>query len=187
VAERTEALADSNARLEVLSMTDPLTGLANRRRLAEVLDNEWQRAVRAQGPIAVAMIDIDHFKLYNDHYGHGGGDECLRHIADAMRPTLRDTDLLARYGGEEFVAILPGADVAAAFLASERIRTTVASLNEPHELAAGGLVTVSIGIAAVVAGKAGTAQALIEAADAELYNAKRGGRNQVAGGPAARP
>jgi diguanylate cyclase (GGDEF)-like protein len=182
VAERTEALAESNARLEVLSVTDPLTGLANRRRLTEVLEHEWQRALRVESWVAVAMIDIDHFKLYNDHYGHAGGDECLRDVAEAMKRAVRDTDLLARYGGEEFVVILPGADIAAAFQISERIRAAVASLNKPHERAARGFVTVSIGIAAVVPGSDGTTQALVEAADAELYNAKHAGRNQVAGG-----
>ena len=161
--------------------------LANRRRLAEVLDHEWLRAVRAQSPIAVAMIDLDHFKLYNDHYGHAGGDECLRHVADAMKQTVRDTDLVARYGGEEFVVILPGADLAAAVVAAERIRTAINALHEPHELSARGFVTVSIGVAAVVAHKDGAPPTLIEAADAQLYNAKRNGRNQVAGGPAARP
>jgi diguanylate cyclase (GGDEF)-like protein len=183
VAERTEALAESNARLELLSVTDPLTGLANRRRLAEVLEHEWHRAVRAESWVAVAMIDIDHFKLYNDHYGHAGGDECLRQVAEAMKRSVRDTDLVARYGGEEFVVILPGADLAAAFLVAERIRTAIAYMNVPHELADRGFVTVSIGVATVVATRDGAAQALIEAADAQLYNAKRGGRNQVAGGP----
>jgi diguanylate cyclase (GGDEF)-like protein len=183
VAERTEALAESNARLAKLSMTDPLTGLANRRRLAEVLNHEWQRAVRSSSSVAVAMIDIDHFKLYNDHYGHSGGDECLRHVADAMKQTVRETDLVARYGGEEFVVVLPGADLAATFRVSERIRMAVTALKEPHESAPRGFVTVSIGIAAAVASKDGTTQTLVDAADAELYNAKRGGRDQVAGGP----
>ena len=183
VAERTEALAESNRRLEVLSLTDPLTGLANRRRMTDVLEYEWRRAIRLAGSVAVAMIDIDHFKLYNDHYGHAGGDECLRRVAGVMHDQIRDTDLVARYGGEEFAVILPRADIAVAYQVAERIRAAVAALNEPHELAARGFVTVSIGITAVVACAESSAQTLMEAADAELYNAKRNGRNQVAGGP----
>ncbi|MEN3305379.1 MAG: hypothetical protein V7603_1581 [Micromonosporaceae bacterium] len=181
VAERTDALAESNTRLELLSVTDPLTGLANRRRLADVLDHEWRRAVQHASSVAVLMIDIDHFKLYNDNYGHAAGDECLRRVADVLRDQVRDTDLVARYGGEEFAVILPGAEAPAASRVARRILATVAALNEPHELAASGMVTVSIGVAAVVACEEGTAQAVIEAADAELYVAKRNGRNQVAG------
>jgi diguanylate cyclase (GGDEF)-like protein len=181
VAERTDALAESNTRLELLSVTDPLTGLANRRRLADVLDHEWRRAVQHGSSVAVLMIDIDHFKLYNDNYGHAAGDDCLRRVADVLKDQVRDTDLVARYGGEEFAVILPGAEAPAASRVARRILATVAALNEPHELAASGMVTVSIGVAAVVAREEGTAQAVIEAADAELYVAKRNGRNQVAG------
>ncbi|MEN3359041.1 MAG: hypothetical protein V7637_3023 [Mycobacteriales bacterium] len=182
VAERTVALAESNAQLEVLSVTDPLTGLANRRRLAAVLEHEWRRAVRPGGSIAIAMIDIDHFKLYNDHYGHAGGDECLRRVAGVLTEHIRDTtDLVARYGGEEFAVVLPGADSAAAYQVAERIRAAVAALNEPHEMTQPGFVTVSIGVAAEIATADRTGQALIEAADAKLYEAKRNGRNQVVG------
>jgi diguanylate cyclase (GGDEF)-like protein len=185
VAQRTEALAESNARLEVLSVTDPLTGLANRRRLADVLEQEWRRSVRPGNSVAVAMIDIDHFKLYNDHYGHAGGDECLRRVADVLTESVRDTtDLVARYGGEEFAVVVPGADSPAAYLVAERIRVAVAALQEPHELAPRGFVTVSIGVAAVVASVDGSPQSLMEAADANLYEAKRNGRNQVRTGPA---
>ncbi len=101
VAERTEALEAANQQLELLSATDPLTGLANRRRMTAVLDTEWRRAQRSGRPISIVMIDIDHFKLYNDHYGHLAGDECLGRVADAMLRPIRDNDLLARYGGEE--------------------------------------------------------------------------------------
>jgi diguanylate cyclase (GGDEF)-like protein len=188
VAQRTEALAESNARLEVLSVTDPLTGLANRRRLADVLDQEWRRSVRPGNSVAVAMIDIDHFKPYNDHYGHAGGDECLRRVADVLTESVRDTtDLVARYGGEEFAVVVPGADSAAAYLVAERIRAAVAALQEPHELAPRGFVTVSIGVAAVIASADGSPQSLMEAADANLYEAKRNGRNQVRTGPATVP
>ena len=181
VAERTEALAEANQRLEVLSITDPLTDLPNRRRLTEVFDAEWRRAGQVHGTIAVAMIDIDQFKPYNDHYGHPGGDKCLQLVAQALRTCIRDTDLVARYGGEEFAVILPGADTAVAYTVAERIRAGVAALREPHERSEHGYVTVSIGVAATSAIEGGTPQHLIDAADAQLYQAKRGGRNRVVG------
>jgi diguanylate cyclase (GGDEF)-like protein len=181
VAERTEALAVANAQLELLSITDPLTGLPNRRQLAHTLETEWDRALDAAGPMAAAMIDIDHFKAYNDHYGHQAGDACLQRVAEALRATVRDTDLVTRYGGEEFAMILPGADFATAFQVAERARAAVAALNEEHAGSAAGVVTVSVGVAAVVASERATVDQLIERADAELYQAKRNGRNQVAG------
>jgi diguanylate cyclase (GGDEF)-like protein len=181
VSERTEALADANHRLEVLSITDPLTGLANRRRLGEVLDAEWRRAGQVRGQLAVAMIDIDQFKPYNDHYGHPAGDRCLRLVAEALAGCIRDTDLVARYGGEEFVVVLPGADDAVACTVAERIRAGVARLRAPHERSESGYVTVSVGVAAIRAGEGGTAQQLIDGADERLYQAKRGGRNRVCG------
>ena len=181
VAERTEALADANRRLEVLSITDPLTELANRRRLTEVLDAEWRRAVQTHRSIAVAMIDIDQFKPYNDHYGHPAGDKCLRMVAETLRGYVRDTDLVARYGGEEFAVILPGADITAAYTVAERMRAGVAGLRAPHERADAGYVTVSIGVSARAAAEDATPQHLIDAADERLYQAKHGGRNRVVG------
>jgi diguanylate cyclase (GGDEF)-like protein len=181
VAERTEALAEANRRLEVLSITDPLTELPNRRRLTEVLDAEWRRAGQARGLIAVAMIDIDQFKAYNDHYGHPAGDRCLRLVAEALKNSIRDTDMVARYGGEEFAVILPGADAAVACTVAERIRDGVAGLRAPHERTECGHVTVSIGVAAARALGDGTPQQLVDAADERLYQAKRGGRNRVVG------
>ena len=179
VAERTEALADANHRLELLSMTDPLTELANRRHLTEVLDAEWRRAAQAGRWIAVAMIDIDWFKSYNDYYGHPAGDRCLRRVAEKLRNRIRDTDLVARYGGEEFAAILPNADSAVARTVAERMRSGVAELRAVHERSECGFVTVSIGVAATRAAEDGTPQQLIDAADDRLYRAKRGGRNRV--------
>jgi diguanylate cyclase (GGDEF)-like protein len=181
VAERTDALAVANRRLELLSLTDPLTGMANRRRMAEVLDAEWRRALRDRSALAVAMIDIDHFKLYNDHYGHPAGDRCLRIVADAISRTVRETDLAARYGGEEFAIILPGSDVASARTVADRVCVAVAALDEPHALAARGFVTVSVGFAAVTPARHLAVDVLIEAADGELYRAKSNGRNQVMG------
>lgn len=182
VAERTaelavanELLSIANERLEQLSVTDPLTGVANRRRLEEVLDAEWQRARTAESPISFAMIDIDHFKQYNDHFGHAAGDRCLQRVAARVRQHVRDTDLVARYGGEEFAVVMPGVNLEAAVAAAERLRTAVMTLPERD-------VTVSIGVATTAPASGGGWPQLVESADAELYRAKRGGRNQVHAG-----
>jgi diguanylate cyclase (GGDEF)-like protein len=180
VADRTAELEAANLRLEALSITDALTGLANRRRFAETLEAEWVRAYRAQGPIAAAMIDIDRFKQYNDVYGHLCGDACLRLVAETLSESIRhDLDLVARYGGEEFAIILPGADLAAAEAVAERARASVAALNEPHEGSPYGIVTVSIGIAAVVPQAETGSELLLSSADGALYRAKNDGRNRV--------
>jgi diguanylate cyclase (GGDEF)-like protein len=180
VAERTTELALANGRLELLSTTDALTGIANRRRMTDVLEAEWQRGARTGQPVALAMLDVDEFKLYNDHYGHPAGDACLRTIADVLTAQARAaTDLVARYGGEEFVAILAGTDLAAGAIVAERIRAGVAALNHPHAGASRGFVTVSIGVASMIPSANGTPQDLIDAADANLYEAKRAGRDTV--------
>lgn len=179
VAQRTEELTAVNQRLELLSTTDALTALANRRRLEEMLHEEWERARRAGEPVALAMVDIDHFKLYNDHYGHPAGDECLQRVAAELTRNLRTSDLVARYGGEEFAVVMPGLDVDAARRAAERLREAVAGLAEPHLLACAGIVTVSIGVAAMTPVAGHGPEDLVELADVELYRAKRGGRNQV--------
>jgi diguanylate cyclase (GGDEF)-like protein len=181
VALRTDALAVANQRLEVLSVTDPLTGMANRRRMVDVLESEWRRALRIPCGLALAMIDIDHFKLYNDHYGHPAGDRCLRLVADAIARTVRETDLAARYGGEEFVIILPGSDPAGARIVADRVCAAVAELREPNALTECGYVTVSIGFATVTPARHLSTDLLIEAADEQLYRAKHNGRNQVMG------
>src|SRR6185295_19419687 len=134
-----------------------------------------------QSPVAVAMIDIDYFKLYNDHYGHPAGDRCLRLVADAITRNVRDIDLVARYGGEEFAVILPGSDVAGARTVADRVCAAVSALNEPHPLTERGFVTVSVGFAAITPAQHLTVDLLIEAADEQLYQAKRDGRNQVKG------
>src|SRR5262249_38062660 len=138
-------------RLAVLSITDPLTGLANRRRFDEVLSAEWQGAERRQSFIGAAMVDIDHFKLYNDRYGHLAGDHCLRRVTAALNESVRQgPDMVARYGGEEFAFILSGADYEVVQTVAERARAAVAALNEKHAGSGYGFVTVSIGIAAAV-------------------------------------
>ncbi|MCK9903579.1 diguanylate cyclase [Frankia sp. Cpl3] len=179
VAERTEELAAANRRLEQLSITDPLTGLANRRHLDEILDIEWHRAQRQTTPIALAMIDIDHFKSYNDHFGHAAGDRCLQRVAACLAASTRDTDLTARYGGEEFAAVMPGADTGAASRIAHRLRSAVAELTESHPLTTNQIVTVSIGIVSIVPTPKEEVKALVELADSALYRAKSGGRNRV--------
>jgi len=180
VNERTEALAETNRQLEVLSVTDPLTGLANRRRLTGVLEAEWQRAQRNGSSIAVAMIDIDNFKLYNDSYGHQTGDACLQRVANTLNDSSRRaTDLVARYGGEEFAIVLPGATIAIAMEMAERARAAIAGLEEPHAKSSSGIVTVSIGVAACVPSSTALAPELVSLADEALYQAKRRGRNLV--------
>lgn len=179
VAERTEALDEANHRLETLSVTDPLTGLANRRRLEDVLDHEWRRALRPGNSLAFAMVDIDHFKLYNDHYGHPAGDQCLRRVASVLNEHVRTADIVARYGGEEFAIVMPEADTCAAQQAARRVREAVAALGQPHARSPFGIVTVSIGVAATVPLESNSPAQLIEVADGNLYHAKRNGRNQV--------
>lgn len=179
VTARTEALKEVNDQLELLAITDPLTGLANRRRLTDMLDAEWRSALRTQTSIGIAMLDIDHFKLYNDHYGHPAGDRCLRGVATAIGRTIRDTDLLARYGGEEFVIVLPGASAAVTMVVAERVRQSVADLAEPHLRTTAQIVTISVGIATTVPTPGTSAEQLIKLADTELYRAKGAGRNRI--------
>jgi diguanylate cyclase (GGDEF)-like protein len=179
VAERTEELAAANERLELLTVTDPLTGLANRRRLTETLQTEWHRARRSRDTVGAFMVDIDHFKLLNDRYGHLVGDACLKRVAAALVETVRITDLVARYGGEEFAVILPGAETENAYMVAERARKAVEMLATENADAPSGIVTVSIGVAAVVPADGASAEELLAAADSALYESKRGGRNQV--------
>jgi len=185
VAERTEALAAANRRLELLSISDSLTGLANRRHFDDVLSREWSRARRARGGIGLLMVDIDYFKRYNDHYGHLGGDQCLRTIATTLQNSARrDVDTAARYGGEEFAIILPGVDMDTASLVAHRLHANVRGLREPHSASPFGIITVSIGVAAHLPADDTSAQELVQMADAALYRAKQVGRNRIAYAPA---
>jgi diguanylate cyclase (GGDEF)-like protein len=179
VAERTHQLALANQRLEQLSATDPLTGLANRRHLQQVLQAQWHSAQRRSAPLAFAMVDIDHFKLYNDHFGHPAGDECLRRVATQLSHGLRHTDLAARYGGEEFAIVMPDTDIHTATTIAEHLRASVEALAEPNPLNTGQFITVSIGVAATIPTPDDATQQLIQQADAGLYRAKRTGRNRV--------
>ncbi len=181
VRERTAELEAANHQLAALSSTDALTGLANRRRFDEVWESEWQRAARMGLPLALALIDVDYFKAYNDHYGHQAGDACLRQVASLLAAEARRSgELVARYGGEEFVLVLPGATAAEARTVAERIRAAVEGRAMPHEHSpVAGVVTISIGVASVRVQRAEQAEALLKESDVALYLAKHQGRNRV--------
>jgi diguanylate cyclase (GGDEF)-like protein/PAS domain S-box-containing protein len=171
-----QRLEAAHADLERLTREDPLTGLANRREFAERLAVEYERSVRHEHPLTVAMLDLDHFKAVNDAHGHAMGDEVLRHIGAIVRGQCRIADLPARYGGEEFVLALPDTSLLEARSLCERIRGAV----EAHDwdaIVAGLRVTVSIGIAMRAPDE--SADEAVAAADQQLYEAKRRGRNRV--------
>jgi two-component system, cell cycle response regulator len=163
-----------------LAVTDPLTGLPNRRALGEFLDREVDRARRKAQPLAVLLLDIDHFKGINDRLGHLAGDDALRTLGAVLGRLVRRDELLARYGGEEFAVVLPGADYAEAGRCGERLRAGV----EAHPFAFGGAryaLTVSVGVGSAAGGENPDPATLLGRADANLYEAKRAGRNRVVG------
>ena len=164
-----------------LSLTDGLTGVANRRHFNDRLESEWRRCARANLPLSLIMIDIDHFKLYNDRYGHQAGDLCLQEVSAAMkRCAARPQDLLARYGGEEFILLLPQEGPEGAEAVAQRIQDEVRKLAVPHEASpTAAIVTVSMGLATAMPPlERQDANALIRSADANLYQAKQAGRNR---------
>lgn len=177
VAERTRALEDANAQLLALSLRDPLTGIGNRRSFDEALVREWGAAVRRAEPLALLIIDVDHFKRLNDAHGHLVGDEVLKAIARAVTGVLRrSVDLVARFGGEEFVVLLPDTPLAEALALAGRLREAVAG----RELVPGvGTITVSVGLAVATPSPSEAPSALLAAADAALYRAKSAGRDRV--------
>jgi len=179
-----ETLQEHNRELAVLAEHDGLTGIANRRRFDDMLQQETARALRAGAPLSLVIFDVDYFKRFNDTYGHVEGDACLRRVAAALADCLvRPADLAARYGGEEFVALLPDTDAAGARMVAERIRAAVMALAIPHAGNGPGIVTISAGVHTLARGSAtDTAAALVERADVLLYQAKQSGRNQVCGG-----
>jgi diguanylate cyclase (GGDEF)-like protein len=165
--------------LRTQSVRDALTGLYNRRYLEEVLDREVRRAARAVQSLGLLMIDLDHFKSFNDTYGHEAGDAVLRETGLFLAKGIRAEDFVCRFGGEEFVVILPTADLEASRVRAERLRTKMRELTILHQGKSLGIVTISVGVAAFP--QHGTSpKELMAAADAALYQAKRGGRDQVA-------
>ena len=180
LAERERELRDANRHLMELASIDALSGLSNRRGFDARLTTEWQRAGKLGRPVALLMIDVDHFKLFNDRYGHVEGDVCLRRIGKLLRDAAGGADdLPARYGGEEFALLMPGADIEAALATADRLRRWVEALCIAHASSPCGQVTVSIGVASLVPDPGEKAEALIETADIGLYAAKRRGRNTV--------
>jgi diguanylate cyclase (GGDEF)-like protein len=180
LAAANQDLGVINHQLETLVVTDALTLLANRRAFDLTSAREWQRAAREQIPLSLLLLDIDHFKAFNDFYGHQAGDACLREVASAINSGVhRPGDMLARYGGEEFAVILPGTYLDGAELIAQQICAAVAARALVHEAGAFGHVTISIGAACLVPTQDAAVERLISLADAALYVAKRGGRNRV--------
>lgn len=167
--------------LESLANIDSLTDIPNRRSLDEKLEAEWRRCQRSGQPLSLIMLDIDHFKAFNDHYGHGAGDICLVTVATTLARNLsRPGDMMARYGGEEFAVVLPETDLAGASQMAERMREALAMQRMPQAPDTGnGMVTLSAGVASCVPDEASGIASLLEAADRKLYEAKRQGRNRV--------
>ncbi|SAL42394.1 diguanylate cyclase [Caballeronia peredens] len=175
---RSRAVAQE--KLQRLAGTDALTGLCNRRALDRRLDEEWRRARRADQPISVLFVDVDHFKLYNDTYGHAMGDDALIAVADCIQNSVnRPGDIVARYGGEEFVVVLPAAAASGAFTFAERLRAKVEELAVPNSAAPRGVLTISVGCATASPRQSDDALKLLNSADAALYLAKRAGRNRA--------
>ena len=177
--KRTEGiLAEASRRLEELSITDALTGIANRRQFDMVLDREYERHTQTAGNLALIFIDIDYFKRVNDKYGHIAGDKCLRKVAHTIAQHMRPPACAARFGGEEFACILPNTELASAIALAEQIRRAIMNLHIPH-VASGvaDCVTVSLGVASGPCVPANSIATMVRAADAQLYRAKGKGRN----------
>jgi len=172
---------EAEQKLHQLTRIDGLTGLLNRRALDDALRSIWSSCNRSsQGVFSILFIDVDHFKLYNDTYGHQKGDDALTAVATCFAGELpRNSDVAARYGGEEFIAVLGETDAPGALQVAEKIRRAIAEMALPHASSAHGIVTVSIGVATYNRQRYGDIDALLKAADAALYQAKGGGRNTI--------
>jgi len=170
IKELTDQISEANNKLAELASTDPLTQLKNRRVIYEHLEREFARSRRYKHPLSVFMMDLDHFKAINDTHGHGVGDDVLRLVAQVLRTSMRETDLVGRYGGEEFIILAPETNADGARLVGERVRTRIAAESA---------VTTSIGVATTEAVAAAHFEDLVHLADEALYEAKKQGRNRV--------
>lgn len=179
-ADMARQLRRKSENLKLAAQQDSLTSLANRRHFEEALELQWRRCSRAMAPLSLLLLDVDHFKRYNDRYGHLVGDLCLQQVAALLPSVLpREDALAARYGGEEFVVLLPFTDLPGAVRLAERIRAATADLVISHEDGQIDGVTCSLGVARVLPGSQMSRRELIEMADVALYRAKRKGRNRV--------
>ena len=175
-----QKLAEAYLAVEALAITDPLTGLANRRRFDECLMTEWRRGIRDHKPLSLLLIDADFFKTYNDTYGHLRGDGCLKQIAEAAQDVVaRPGDLVARFGGEEFAVILPNTSTGGAMQVAQEVCAVMRNRRLLHSSNPLGIVTVSIGCATLVPQMGQHALTLIDYADQALYRAKHAGRNRA--------
>lgn len=182
IESQTGELKEANERLHALSMEDGLLGIGNRRAMEVDLEHTHAVMQRYHHPYAVALIDIDYFKLYNDYYGHLEGDICLQQVSQSLEQTIRESDRLYRYGGEEFLLILPDTDQGGATVLAKRLVENLYDAAMPHCKSAYNVVTISVGIASCSAadGDNGTWKDVVERADKSLYGAKSAGRNQAA-------
>jgi diguanylate cyclase (GGDEF)-like protein len=176
-----EKLTEVSNRLAELVVTDELTGLANRRHMQSTLESQWGILQRSETPLSIVMGDVDHFKPFNDYYGHQAGDDCLKKIAHALVSSLeRSSDVAVRYGGEEFVLVLPGTSEEGALKIARRVQSRLADLAIPHAASpSGDMVTISLGIATVIPDSKGSIKELLSGADRALYRAKAAGRNRI--------
>ncbi len=180
-SELYQQLEQANKNLEELAVIDSLTKIANRRKFDQYLATEWKRLTREKNPLSLILCDVDHFKLYNDTYGHQAGDRCLRKVAQAISKAIkRPADLVARYGGEEFAVVLPNTNVEGAKYLAQQIRLQVEAIKIPHINSPVDLyITLSLGVASCIPIKDTEVYGLVAAADQGLYQAKERGRNQV--------
>ncbi len=171
---------EARDRMEILSLTDPLTGIPNRRQFDRVMQAEWNRLSRQPGPLSLLLIDIDHFKYLNDAFGHSEGDICLRQVAHVLQASLRrESDTLARYGGEEFAAVLPNTDSAGAEAVALRMTATLRNVRLRNRSPLGNIVTVSIGCSTCELPSGHSLESLFDASDRGLYRAKQNGRDRT--------
>ncbi|NKB34990.1 MAG: diguanylate cyclase [Pseudomonadales bacterium] len=174
--EKNKTLEDENHKLHVLSIEDPLTGLPNRRAMEIDVRHAAAVSQRRSEPYSIAMVDLDYFKKFNDHYGHQAGDDALIHVAHALRNSKRESDKLFRYGGEEFLLLMPFTQIEGAVIAARRLSKAVSSTRYDHSESPFGFLTVSIGVAC---NNNEYWEAVVEQADSALYDAKEKGRNTV--------